>query len=94
MMTGNLTSEGLLLVQPAVIGKSYIPKTSSVVASYATIMIEPTLALSSDQYSKFNHTTSAQGVLAYSHQLYFQNSNEHRSILVSNTLTGLNKKKL
>ena len=93
-MSCDLTSKALLLVQLEGSRKPSVPQTVSVATLGTTIIIKPTLALSSDQYSTFNHTTSAQGALAYSHQLYFQNRNEHRSILVSSALTGLNKNKL
>ena len=62
MMTGYLTSEGLLLLQPTGSGKASVPQTASVVTSGATIIIEPTLALSSDQSSKFNHTMIVLGL--------------------------------
>ena len=39
MMTGDLASEGLLLVQPTGSGKSSVPQTASVVTSGATIVI-------------------------------------------------------
>ena len=61
MMAGDLVSEGLLLVQPTGSGKSSVPQTASVVTSGATIVIEPTLSLSSDQASKFNQATNVSG---------------------------------
>ena len=55
MMTGDLTSEGLLLVQPTGSGKSSVPQTASVVTSGVTIIIEPTLALRPCPNGIFKH---------------------------------------
>ena len=92
MMTGDLTSEGLLLAQPTGSGKSSVPQTASVVTSGATIIIEPTLALSSDQSSKFNQTTNVEGVLACSYELDCQKSNEQRNALANNIMKVLKEK--
>jgi superfamily II DNA helicase RecQ len=92
MMAGDLPSEGLLLVQPTGSGKSSVPQTASVVTSGATIVIEPTLALSSDQASKFKAATNVPGGNVYSYQLDFQKNEQQRQELANNILTVLKQK--
>ena len=92
MMAGDLTSEALLLVQPTGSGKSSVPQTASVITSGVTIIIEPTLSLSSDQSSKFNHATNVPGGLVYSYQLDLHKNEEQRTMLATNILTVLKRK--
>ena len=92
MMAGDLTPEGLLLVQPTGSGKSSVPQTASVITSGATIIIEPTLSLSSDQSSKFNHAKNVPGGLVYSYQLDFQKNEAQRNVLATNILNVLKRK--
>ena len=88
-MIGDLAFEGLRRVQPAGSVKSSVHRTSSFGALGAAIIIEPTLALNSDQSSKFNHVTSGQGVLVCLCQLDFQKRNEQRNVLVNIVLSML-----
>ena len=93
MMAGDLASNGLLLVQPTGSGKSSVPQTASVVTSGVTIIIEPTLSLSSDQASKFNQATNVPGGLVYSYQLDFQKKDEQKKLLASNIINVLKEKR-
>ena len=92
MMAGDLASEGLLLVQPTGSGKSSVPQTASVVTSGVTIIIEPTLSLSSDQASKFNNATNVPGGLVYAYQLDFQKK-EHQKVQLANNILNVMKQK-
>ena len=94
MMAGDLTPEGLLLVQPTGSGKSPVPQIASDITSGTTIIIEPTLSLSSDQSSKFNHAKNVPGGLVYSYQLDFQKNEAQRNVLATNMLNVLKKKQL
>ena len=47
-------SEGILLVQGTGSGKSMVYQTCSIIDSGVSIIIEPTLSLSSNQSSKYN----------------------------------------
>jgi superfamily II DNA helicase RecQ len=57
MLAKDLSPQALLLVQPTGSGKSAIPQTTSVVTNGVSIVIEPTLALSSDQASKYKRAS-------------------------------------
>ena len=92
MMAGDLTPQALLLVQPAGSGKFSVPQTASVVSSGVTIIIELTLALSSDQSSKFTHATNVQSVVVHAYQLDFQKNDNQRNLLANNLLRVLQQK--
>ena len=65
MLTNDLTPQGLLLIQPTGSGKSSVPQTASIISNGVTIIIEPTLALSSDQASKFQSASNGHSSLVY-----------------------------
>ena len=69
-MTGDFTSEGFLPEQSIESVKSFVPHTALVVTLGATMIIEPTLALSSDQ-SKIQPHQNVQDVLVCSFRIYF-----------------------
>ena len=91
-MVGNLATKVLMLVQPTGSGKSSVPQTASVVTSGTMIIIKPTLALCSDQSSKFNHATNIPGGHVYSCQLDFQKNEEQRIMFTNNIVTVLKQK--
>ena len=93
MLTKDLSPEALLLVQPTGSGKSAVPQTTSVVTNGVSIIIEPTLALSSDQASKFDKASKEYGGLVYSYQLDLYKKDNDRQALANNIITVLEKKK-
>ena len=92
MMTKDVLPEALLLVQPTGSGKSAVPQTTSVVTNGVSIIIEPTLALSSDQASKFDNASNEHGGLVYSYQLDLYKKDDERQLLANNILSILRKK--
>ena len=67
MMAFEIPPEPVLMIQPTGSGKSTIPLTCSIVTSGVTIVVENTLALSSDQTSKISSlvTTGSKDIKAY-----------------------------
>jgi hypothetical protein len=93
MLSKDLSPEALLLVQPTGSGKSAVPQTASVVTNGVYIIIEPTLALSSDQSSKFDTVSNTHGGLVYSYKLDLYKSDSDKQDLAKNMLSVLRKKK-
>ena len=93
MLTKDLSPEALLLVQPTGSGKSAVPQTTSVVTNGVSIIIEPTLALSSDQSSKFDTASKEHGGLVYSYQIDTYKNDKDRQRLANNILSVLREKK-
>ena len=93
MLTKDVIPEGLLLVQPTGSGKSSVPQTASVVTNGVTIIIEPTLALSSDQSSKFDSASNDHGGVVYSYQLDLYKNDNDRQLLSNNIVSVLKRKK-
>ena len=62
-------AQAVLLVQPTGSGKSAVPQTLSVVNGSATIVIENTLSLGSDQTSKIDNANEHSGGKTLSFQL-------------------------
>ena len=92
MLTKDLSPQALLLVQPTGSGKSAVPQTSSVVTNGVSIIIEPTLALSSDQSSKFDTASNKHGGLVYSYQLDLYKNDNDRKDVANNILSVLRQK--
>ena len=92
MLTKDLSPEALLLVQPTGSGKSAVPQTTSVVTNGVSIIIEPTLALSSDQASKFDTASKEYGGLVYSYQLDLYKTDNQKQALANNIISVLQKK--
>ena len=59
MMSGNITAEPVLMVQPAGSGKSTVPLAAAIIDGGVTIIIENTLSLGSDQCVKLNNLVSS-----------------------------------
>ena len=93
MLSKDMCPEALLLVQPTGSGKSAVPQTASVVTNGVSIIIEPTLALSSDQASKFDMASKDYGGLVYSYQLDLYKKDDERKSLSNYILSLLRKKK-
>ena len=93
MLTKDLSPEVLLLVQPTGSGKSAVPQTASVVTNGVSIIIEPTLALSSDQASKFDTASKDYRGLVYSYQLDLYKKDDERQLLSNNILSVMCKQK-
>ena len=93
MLTNDLRPEALLLVQPTGSGKSTVPQTASVVTNGVSIIIEPTLALSSDQASKFEKASKDFGGLVYSYQLDLYKKEDERQRLSTDILSVMHDKK-
>lgn len=93
MLTKDLSPEALLLVQPTGSGKSAVPQTTSVVTNGVSIIIEPTLALSSDQASKFKAASKDNGVVVYSYQLDLLKKDKERHDLSNKIISVLQTKK-
>ena len=69
MMAFSVTPESVLMIRPTGSGKSTIPLTCSIVAGGVTIIIENTLALSSDQTSKIKSLVTSQSKAMKEYQL-------------------------
>ena len=93
MLTKDSRPEALLLVQPTGSGKSTVPQTASVVTNGVSIIIEPTLALSSDQASKFENASKDFGGLVYSYQLDLYKKEDQRQRLSTDILSVMHDKK-
>ena len=93
MLTKDLSPEALLLVQPTGSGKSAVPQTTSVVTNGVSIIIEPTLALSSDQSSKFDSASKEHGGLVYAYQLDLYKNDNDRQMLANSITSVLTEKK-
>jgi superfamily II DNA helicase RecQ len=92
MLTKDVPPEALLLVQPTGSGKSAVPQTTSVVTNGVSIIIKPTLALSSDQASKFAMALKENGVIVHSYQLDLFKKDKDRRELSNKIISVLNKK--
>ena len=68
-MLKDLSPEALLLSQPTGSGESATPQTYYVVSNVTSIIIGPTLALSSDQSSKFDTSSNEHSGFTCSHHL-------------------------
>jgi hypothetical protein len=92
MLSNDQPAEALLLVQPTGSGKSAVPQTASVITNGVSIIIEPTLALSSDQSSKFDSASKDHGGVVFSYQLDLYKHDKDRQCLSNNILSILRKK--
>ena len=92
MLTNDLRPEALLLIQPTGSGKSTVLQTASVVTNGVSIIIEPTLALSSDQASKFQQASKNFSSLAYSYQLNLYKKEDKRQRLSTDILSVMKGK--